>query len=124
MPLLAVTLPLALTVVAATAPTKLPPCILPVVDMLPDPNVPPAAVTLPVTDTNPPVKLAVFTMVVNIPLLAVILPVVLTGLEPKAAKLATTLALPYELTIPVSADPLPTKKLPVTLPVTDTVLPV
>ena len=33
------------------------------------------AVTLPVTDTNPPVKLAVFTMVVNMPLLAVTLPV-------------------------------------------------
>ena len=32
-------------------------------------------VTLPVTDTIPPVKLAVFTIVVNIPLLAVTLPV-------------------------------------------------
>ena len=47
MPLLAVTLPDALTVVAATAPTKLPPWILPVVLILPDPNVPPVAVTLP-----------------------------------------------------------------------------
>ena len=55
MPLLAVTLPDALTVVAATAPTKLPPWILPVVDILPEPNVPPAAVILPVTLTSPPV---------------------------------------------------------------------
>ena len=80
--------------------------------------------TLPVTETVLPVKLAVFIIVVAIRLLAVTLPVVDTGLEPKAAKLATTLALPYELTIPVSADPLPTKKLAVTLPVTETVLPV
>ena len=42
-----VILPDALTVVAATAPTKLPPCTLPVVLILPDPNTAPAAVTLP-----------------------------------------------------------------------------
>ena len=47
----------------------------------------------------------------------VTLPVVLTGFEPSAAKLATTLALPYVAARPVSCDPLPMKKLPDTLPV-------
>ena len=37
------------------------------------------AVALPVTDTMVPVKLAVFTIVVNMPLLAVTLPVTLTN---------------------------------------------
>ena len=48
-------------------------------------------------------------MLVKIPLLAVTLPVVDTGLLPSAAKLATTLALPYVPVIPVSSDPLPMK---------------
>ena len=39
----------------------------------------------------------------------VTLPVVDTGLEPNAAKLATTLALPYVAASPVSCDPLPMK---------------
>ena len=47
------------------------------------------------------------------------LPVVLTGLVPSAAKLATTLALPYVAGNPVSWEPLPTKKLPDTLPVAE-----
>ena len=38
-------------------------------------NIPLLAVTLPVTLTNLPVKLATFTMFVNMPLLAVTLPV-------------------------------------------------
>ena len=51
--------------------------ILPVADISPAVvKLPP--LTLPVTLTNPPVKLAVFTMVVNIPLLAVALPVTST----------------------------------------------
>ena len=40
---------------------------------------PPLVVILPVTLTNPPVKLAVFTMLVNMPLLAVTLPVTETN---------------------------------------------
>ena len=46
----------------------------------------------------------------------VILPVVLTGFDPSAAKLATTLALPYVAGNPVSCEPLPKTYAPVTLP--------
>ena len=48
------------------------------------PPVPPPLTILPATDTSPPVS--------KLP--PVMLPVLLTGLEPSAAKLATTLALP------------------------------
>ena len=41
----------------------------------------------------------------------VIVPVVDTGFEPKAAKLATTLVLPYVAANPVNCEPLPMKKL-------------
>ena len=61
--LLATTLPVALSVVA----TRLAPLTLPAVDIFPP-------VMLPLTLTTAPVKLAVFTMVVNMPLLAVMLP--------------------------------------------------
>ena len=47
------------------------------------------------------------------------LPVVDMGFDPNAAKLAATLALPYELVIPVSCEPLPKIKLPVMLPVAE-----
>ena len=39
-----------------------------------------------------------------------------TGFEPRAARLATTLALPYVAGKPVSCDPLPRMKAPVMLP--------
>ena len=66
-----VMLALALTVFAVItlAPAILPPDPLPVIRFPP--------VTLPVTDTTAPVKLAVFTIVVNMPLLAVTLPLAL-----------------------------------------------
>ena len=66
-----VMLALALTVLAVItlAPAMLPPVPLPVVRFPP--------VILPVTDTTAPVKLATFTMLVNMPLLAVTLPLAL-----------------------------------------------
>ena len=58
-------------------------------------------------------------LAVTIPVV-VMLPVLLIGFEPNAARLAATLALPNELVaMPVSNDPLPMKKLPDTLPVAD-----
>ena len=66
-----VTLALALTVLAVIT---LSPDILPP-DPLPTTRLPP--LMLPLTETTPPVKLAVFTIVVNMPLLAVTLPLAL-----------------------------------------------
>ena len=78
-------------------PVAVPPALVeiicPVADTIPVFVFPP--VTLPVTLTKPPVKLATFTILVNMPLLATRLPVTL-------------------------ADPPVTKLLPVKLPVLDT----
>ena len=82
-------------------------------------NMPLLAVILPVILTNPPVKLATFTMLVNIPLLAVTLPVTLTNPPVKLATLTMLVNMPLLATkLPVTlADPPVTKLLPCILPV-------
>ena len=97
MPLLAVTLPDALTVVAATAPTKLPPWILPVVLMLPDPNVPPVADMLPVTLKLVPVAA---------PMLGVVkLALALTMMLPPASNAVVVLSTLVLNTVPTKVRP-------------------
>ena len=79
-------------------------------------------VILPETDTNPPVKLATFTIVVNMPLLAVTLPVTLTNPPVRLATFTIVVNMPLLATkLPVTlADPPVTKLLPCILPVLDT----
>ena len=82
-------------------PLRLPPVILPVaLTNPPDNTLPP--VTLALTLTVVPVCVVAFTLAPPMMLPAVILPVVDTGLVPSAARLATTLALPYVDAIPVN----------------------
>ena len=117
--------------------TKLPPMTLAVALILPPVKMLPVAlIILPTTRLPTPgplltVKLPTCASPVpsnlNMPnrmLPPVMLPLVDIGLVPNAARLAATLALPYVDAIPVSCDPLPIKKLPVTLPVALTIPPV
>ena len=77
----------------------------------------PTAVTLPVTLTDPPVKLAVFTVVVKIPLLAVAFPVTLTNPPVKLAVFTMVVNIPLlALTLPVALRVVATTFAPATLP--------
>ena len=101
-----VILPFTLTVVPVNdvaltlaPPSMLPPVILPLVLTMPEPTSTLPPVMLPVTLTVVPVNDVALTLappntLPPVMLPPVMLPVVLMGFEPRAAKLATTLALP------------------------------
>ena len=146
--LLAFRLPVKLALVVAIVPTIvpmiLPPVMLPDVLTIPDPanKLPP--VMLPDTDTTEPVWLATFTTVVNMPLLAVALPVTDSAapnkldpvILPRAVIWALVCRLPVAVTSPVvrkfpawrlpkvDSNPEVLRLPPSIFPVTDTVVPV